>query len=45
MDNDGLPDIAIAADFVTSQLFWSNGDGTYTLLNGRNGFTKTYRVK
>lgn len=22
-----------------------NGDGTYTLLNGRNGFTKTYRVK
>ena len=22
-----------------------NGDGTYTLLNGRNGFAKTYRVK
>jgi beta-lactamase superfamily II metal-dependent hydrolase len=22
-----------------------NGDGTYTITNGRNGFTKTYRVK
>jgi len=30
MDNDGLPDLAIAADFGTSQLFWNNGDGTFT---------------
>ncbi len=30
MDGDGNPDLAIAADFVTSQLFWNNGDGTFT---------------
>jgi enediyne biosynthesis protein E4 len=30
MDGDGNPDIAIAADFLTSQLFWNNGDGTFT---------------
>ncbi|GAB4108886.1 MAG: CRTAC1 family protein [Phycisphaeraceae bacterium] len=30
LDRDGLPDIAIAADFITSQLFWNNGDGTFT---------------
>ncbi len=29
MDGDGNPDIAIAADFLTSQLFWNNGDGTF----------------
>ena len=29
MDNDGLQDIAIAADFTNSQLFWNNGDGTF----------------
>jgi len=30
LDDDGLPDLAIAADFQTSQLFWNNGDGTFT---------------
>jgi enediyne biosynthesis protein E4 len=30
LDGDGNPDLAIAADFVTSQLFWNNGDGTFT---------------
>ena len=30
MDNDGLPDLTFAADFETSQLFWNNGDGTFT---------------
>jgi hypothetical protein len=30
VDGDGNPDLAIAADFETSQLFWNNGDGTFT---------------
>ena len=30
LDGDGNPDLAIAADFTTSQLFWNNGDGTFT---------------
>jgi enediyne biosynthesis protein E4 len=30
MDNDGRPDVVIAADFGNSQLFWNNGDGTFT---------------
>lgn len=30
LDRDGHLDLAIAADFETSQLFWSNGDGTFT---------------
>ena len=29
LDDDGRTDIAIAADFETSQLFWNNGDGTF----------------
>jgi hypothetical protein len=29
LDRDGHLDLAIAADFMTSQLFWSNGDGTF----------------
>ena len=29
LDRDGHLDLAIAADFRTSQLFWSNGDGTF----------------
>ena len=29
LDQDGHPDIAIAADFGTNTLFWSNGDGTF----------------
>ncbi len=30
LDGDGNPDLAIASDFVTSQLFWNNGDGTFS---------------
>ena len=29
-DRDGWPDLAVASDFATSQLFWNNGDGTFT---------------
>ncbi len=30
MDNDGRQDLTYAADFLTSQLFWNDGDGTFT---------------
>lgn len=30
LDRDGHLDLAIASDFNTSQLFWSDGDGTFT---------------
>jgi hypothetical protein len=30
LDRDGHTDIVIAADSRTSQLFWNNGDGTFT---------------
>ncbi len=30
LDRDGHLDLAIAADFYSSQLFWNNGDGTFT---------------
>jgi hypothetical protein len=30
LDRDGHPDLAIAADFRTSQIFWNDGDGTFT---------------
>ena len=30
MDRDGYPDLAIAGDFTTSQVFWNNRDGTFT---------------
>jgi hypothetical protein len=30
LDRDGHPDLAIAADFLTSQIFWNNGDGTFS---------------
>lgn len=30
LDRDGHLDMAIASDFQTSQLFWNNGDGTFT---------------
>jgi hypothetical protein len=33
-DRDGHADVAIAADFHTSQLFWNNGDGTFTKAPG-----------
>ena len=33
-NRDGLPDLAIAADFNTSRLYWNNGDGTFTKAPG-----------
>src|SRR5262249_258113 len=30
LDDDGWPDLVIAADFGTSRLFWNNHDGTFT---------------
>ena len=30
LDRDGRMDLTFAADFITSQLFWNNGDGTFT---------------
>lgn len=30
LDRDGHTDLTFAADFETSQLFWNNGDGTFT---------------
>lgn len=30
LDGDGWPDLLIAGDFGTSQLFWNNGNGTFT---------------
>ncbi len=30
LDRDGHLDLTIASDFMTSQLFWNNGDGTFT---------------
>ena len=41
LDRDGHPDLAIAGDFKTSQLFWNNGDGTFT--DGTIGRRRGYR--
>ncbi len=30
LDRDGHPDLVISSDSRTSQLFWNNGDGTFT---------------
>jgi hypothetical protein len=30
LDDDGCSDLAVAADFETSRLYWSNCDGTFT---------------
>jgi hypothetical protein len=32
LDNDGDPDLVVAADFNTSQVFRNNGDGTFTAI-------------
>ena len=37
LDEDGWPDLAIAADFGTSRLFWNDGDGTFTDGTGAAG--------
>lgn len=30
LDGDGWPDLLVAADYGSSQLFWNNGNGTFT---------------
>jgi FG-GAP-like repeat/ASPIC and UnbV len=30
LDRDGHPDLVITGDFKTSQIFWNNGNGTFT---------------
>ncbi len=30
VDDDGWPDLVVAADFGSSRLFWNDGDGTFT---------------
>ena len=30
LDGDGFDDLLVASDFGTTQLFWNNGDGTFT---------------
>jgi len=37
LNGDRWPDLAIAADFGTSRLFWNNGDGTFTDATGSAG--------
>jgi hypothetical protein len=37
LDRDGHPDLAIASDFFTSQIFWNNGNGTFTDGTGAAG--------
>lgn len=34
VDNDGLPDLLVAGDFGTSQVFRNLGDGTFAVLTG-----------
>ena len=36
LDMDGDPDLVISADFVTSQVYRNNGDGTFQLITDRN---------
>ena len=38
LDNDADPDLVIAADFQTSQVFRNNGDGTFDLITDRDVF-------
>jgi hypothetical protein len=30
LDGDGHPELVVGSDFTTSQLFWNDGDGTFT---------------
>lgn len=38
LDRDGWPDLVIASDFSESQLYWNNGDGTFTEGTEASGF-------
>jgi len=47
INNDGHPDILVAADFLTSQIFINNTDGTFTNtttpnINDENGMGSTF---
>lgn len=37
LDGDGWQDLLIASDFMTSMLFWNNGDGTFSESSDRSG--------
>lgn len=37
LDGDGFEDLVVAADFGITQLFWNNGDGTFTEGTGEAG--------
>lgn len=39
INNDGWPDLLVAADFGTSQVFMNNRDGTFTNVTDRNVIT------
>lgn len=41
LDLDGWPDLAVTGDFFTPQLFWNNGDGTFTDGTEAAGVNKT----
>jgi hypothetical protein len=48
LDGDGYPDLFLAGDFGTTQLWWNNGDGTFTdgtdssgIANGTDGMGAT----
>jgi len=38
LDGDGFVDLVVAGDYGTSQLFWNNGDGTFTDGTAQAGF-------
>ena len=40
-DGDGYPDVFLAGDFGTSQLWWNNGDGTFTNGSNASGIANT----
>ena len=41
LDLDGWPDLAVTGDFFTPQLFWNNGDGSFTDGTEAAGVNKT----
>ena len=41
LDGDGYPDLVLVADTGASQLYWNNGDGTFTNGTGSSGFANS----
>ena len=40
LDGDGWPDLLVASDYGSSQLFWNNGNGTFTEADSSAGIGK-----